>query len=300
MGGPADSRANVASTPWVDPGPTLLPGYQLRMFLDVPRLEWRLARSSGAGADAGQPPNATTMRYLDNGSLLFSMRSPNFLTLDLAFAGAPLAPPRLLPSFADIQAATNEAFYRRLGGAAPLFGAPATLATGLPQLPVAGPAPTPFFKLPDPRSQGSESPRPRPGAVGDLLSAIYKLAPVQNLVDRLNDQATLQYHQAQRLWDDGGTIDKIGLVTLSAPLAAGVVGGLLGSDEARHKAFNLVRGVAIPVPFVSGLKFQINDFGRLDPYLLGTPSAVPGRPAGGEVLFMLDLKKLSPSVFKAF
>ncbi len=286
-------------------GPRLLPGFQLHMHLDVPRLEWRTVRSYPEGDGTTRPldspePLIEASRYFADGSFLLNASRPNWLILDKAFGGAPLAPPRALASFAELQAATNEAFYRRLGRTPPLFGAPANNALGLPQLPITGPAPTPWFKLPDPHPSWFEPPAPRPGAVGDILSGISKLPAVQSLLNTINEEGKWRLHEMARNWNNSALIDKLGFVTLAAPLAAGIVGGVLGADDARHKAFGLLKGADIPVPFVGGLKFKINDFGRLDPFLLGAPRADPNRPAGYEVIISVDLMKVAPRVFSSF
>jgi hypothetical protein len=238
--------------------------------------------------------------YFRDGSFLLDSSRPNWLALDTAFGGAPISPPRALPSFADLKAAEDEAFFRRAGRTPPLFGAPAANGLGAPRLPIAGPVATPFYKLPDPLPPWSEAMAPRPGAIGDVMDAAFKLPAMQDLRSRLSDQGAWRLHEMERYWNNRALIEQIGLVTLTAPLAAGVVGAVLGADEARHKAFSLLRGVALPVPFVPGLKFKINDFGKADPFLLGAPRAEPNRPSGFEMMFMLDLTKIKPGGFNWF
>ena len=304
MSGPEDSL-DLTLDARIDRGPRLLPGFQLRMYLDLPRLEWRTMRGAASTDLTLRPPDSpdnliAASRWVLDGSFLLSLSQPNWLMLDRAFCSAPLAAPRILPSFADLQAASDEAFFSRLHRSAPLFGAPATDPFAPPRLPIPGPAATPFFKLPDPIPPWSEPPGPRPGAIGDIMSATLDLPIMQSLKTQLSAEATWRLHDMVRYWNNSAVIDKLGLVTLTAPLAAGVIGGVLGADDARHRAFGLLKGAELPIPFIPGLKVKIDDFGKLDPFLLGTPSAQPNRPEAYAASLTLDLTKIAPKFFKGF
>ena len=87
---------------------------------------------------------------------------------------------------------------------------------------------------------------------------------------------------------------------LAAPLAAGVVGTILGVDEARHFAFNILKGREIPVPPVPGLSLQIDNFGRADPFLLGAKPADLLHPQPIQFGLKFDLLKAIPALRRAF
>jgi hypothetical protein len=100
-------------SPWQAPAPSLAPGFELRLHLDVPRLEWRPVRPrvpfSGL-KPLSDPPAAleATERHILGGSLLFGMQSPSWPTLDMAFLRAPTLPSPLFPSSGEIKALLDD------------------------------------------------------------------------------------------------------------------------------------------------------------------------------------------------
>ena len=123
--GDLKAPASVAAAPL-----TLSPRFRLQMHWEPPHLEWRPITTAAA------PPAFLTLddplaalldaeRYLQSGSFLFDMRRFNHDLIDNAFQTAPTIQTDLLPSFAQMKAWEDDAFYRRLGRSAPLFGAPA-------------------------------------------------------------------------------------------------------------------------------------------------------------------------------
>jgi hypothetical protein len=304
MGGPFSDQSDFTLSAWTDEKPSLLPGYQLRMHLDVPRLVWTPARPPAVdrGLSHLPDPNAALdamEAYILDGSLLFGMQRPSWLTLDRAFLTAPTAPPPPLPSFAQMKAWEDEAFYRRLGRPAPLFGAPAdSSGDTLRLLPIAAPAAAPFFKLPASPPPGTEPSAPRPGTFGDVLSGFYQTRVVQEGVYKIHDAFNVQIRKLQLEWKNGSTSERVAAITFATPLAVGLIGGVLGASDARHLAFKTLLGVDIPVPWVRGLSFKFSDYGRgADQFLLGTD---PNKPSGVNFGFKLDVLEAIPAVKKLF
>ena len=98
--------------------------FRLKLHFETPRLEWRPAQTtSGLSTDKPEflkldDPLAAVLRaerYFACGAMLFDMKRPDFDVLDMAFLAAPTDPPALLPSFAQMKALEDEAFYKRLG-----------------------------------------------------------------------------------------------------------------------------------------------------------------------------------------
>ena len=314
MSGPNDSGSGDTPTgdlklPTGDDGfrpPS--PRFKLQLHWDTPRLEWRPALASPP-PPRDQPaflklddPFAAVLafeRYILDGSLLFSMRRPSFDVIDKAFLDAPPAPPALLPSFAEMRAWEEDAFYRRLGRTAPLFGAPATPAPLLTPPVIGPPPPSPFYKLPDPAAMRGESGAPKAGAVGDILKAMMGLPIVQQNLNRLSDEGLRQVRLMKTEWDKAPWLDRITAITIAAPLAAGVVGTVLGASDARHFAFGALKGADVPVPFVPGLSLHVDDFGKADPFLLAKPSD-PHQPQAMQFGLKLDVLKAIPAIRKVF
>src|SRR5579863_6935067 len=263
MSGPNDSGSGDTPTgdfklPLGDLGQRALsPRFRLHLYWETPRLEWRPTQAA-APPPRDQPeflqlddPLGVVLameRYILAGSLLFDMKRPRFDLVDKAFLDAPSAPPKL-PSFAEMKAWEDDAFYRRLGRSAPLFGAPATPTPLLTPPIAAPPPPSPFFKMPTPPPLGVDPATPKAGSFGDVLKALHSLPIVQNNLNKLSDEGLRQLRLMRAEWDKSPWLDRITAITLSAPLAAGVVGGLLENDDARHRAFNILKGMDVPAPF---------------------------------------------------
>jgi hypothetical protein len=304
--GPGDTPASDLKTPlWDGASPrTLSPRFRLQLHLEPLRLDWRPAGGAPALRDRPaflnlEDPFAAVLdaeRYIVGGALLFDMRATNLDLIDKAFLVAPIAPPSLLPSFAQMKEWEDDAFYRRLGRSAPLFGAPAPRPLLTPPI-IAAPPPSPFYRLPDPSAMPMDAVAPKAGSVGDVLKAAKGLKVVQDLENRLNDEASRQIRLFKADWDKSPWLDRSLEITMAAPLAASVVGTIIGADDARHFAFNLLKGREIPLPPVPGLSFQIDNFGKADSFLLGTkPDAQ--HPQAVQFGLKFDLLKAIPALRK--
>ena len=314
MSGPNDSGAGDTPTgdlklPSWDAGSAMpSPKFRLQLHFDTPRLVWRPALAL-APDPRDQPaflrlddPFAAVLafeRYILDGSLQFAMRRPSFDVVDKAFLEAPPAPPTLLPSFAQMRAWEDDAFYRRLGRTAPLFGAPAPPPPLLTPPVIAPPPPSPFYKLPDPAAMRAELAVPRAGAVGDILKVLHGLPIVQQNLNKLSDEGLRQVRLMKAEWSAAPWRDRITAIVIAAPLAASVVGAVLGPSESRHFAFGLLKGADVPVPWVPGLSVHIDDFGKADPFLLAKPSD-PHQPQALSFGLKLDVLKAIPAIRKIF
>jgi hypothetical protein len=287
----------------------LSPRFRLQLHWDTPRLQWRptqavapTLRDQPAFLKLDDPLGAValTEQYILSGSLLFDMRRPRFDLVDKAFLDAPTTTPHLLPSFAEMKAWEDEAFYRRLGRTSPLRGAPAPPTPMLTPPVIAAPPPSPFYKLPDPYAMSAEPPAPKAGSFGDILKALHGLPIVQRILNLLSDEGLKQTQLLKNEWDKSPWLDRITVITLSAPIAASVVGTVLGVDQSRHLAFKQLKGADIPVPFVPGLSVHVADYGKADPFLLGARPNDPHQPQALEFGLKLDVLKAIPAVRKVF
>ena len=141
---------------------------------------------------------------------------------------------------------------------------------------------------------------PKAGSVGDVLKAVMGLKVVQDLQNRVSDDASRQLAAFKTDFLNQSRLDKSLEISLAAPLAAGVVGTIVGVDEARHFAFNILKGREIPVPPVPGLSLQIDNFGKADPFLLGGKPADLQHPQPVQFGLKFDLLKAIPALRKAF
>jgi hypothetical protein len=306
MSGPDDTLTDDFKLPLFDAGLTLSPKYRLRLHWDTPRLEWSPLLATHPSPDKPEflrldDPFAAVLaaeRYILSGSMLFDMRRLNFDMIDKAFLEAPIAPPNLLPSFADMKAWEDDAFYRRLGRAPPLFGAPAPAPLLTP--PIAGPAPpSPFYKLPSPLAFTVDPATPKAGQVGDVFKALMGLPFIQQNMNKLGDEALSQVRLIKNDWANAPWRDRVTAIVIAAPIAASVVGTVLGVDEARHFAFARAKGVDIPAPWVPGVSLHVDDFGKADPYLLGKPTD-PHQPQSLQFGLKFDVLKAFPAIRKVF
>jgi hypothetical protein len=97
-----------------------------------------------------------------------------------------------------------------------------------------------------PRGAGPAT--PRPGAISDVLKAIWAVPAVQSAADRVLDQATSNLRLG---WRDASTGERV-LVVGHAVLMVGTLVPLLTVPRYRQEAFDLIQGHDIPVPFVRG------------------------------------------------
>ncbi len=287
----------------------LSPRFRLHLHWDVPRLEWRPTQAS-TSTPRDQPAFltlddplgavATTEQYILSGALLFDMRRPSFEVIDKAFLDAPTTPPHLIPSFAEMKAWEDDAFYRRLGQSAPLRGAPAAPAPLLTPAVIAPPPPSPFYNVPDPAAMRADPAGPKAGSFGDILKALHGLPIVQRTLNTLSDEGLRQVRVLKTNWDQAPLLDRITVITLSAPIAASVVGAVLGADDARHFAFKTLKGADVPVPWVPGLSLHVSDYGKADPFLLGAKPNDPHQPQALEFGLKFDVLKAVTAVRKRF
>ena len=276
--------------------------FRLKLFPEPLRLDWIpktvLPGPPGEPAflklDRPLDALASYRDYLAGGGLQADLARARFDLLDKAFLQAPVDPPRLLPTFAEMKAWEDDAFYKAHGRSPPLFGAPAPIQLLSP--PLSGPKPpSSFYALPDPGAMRGEPPAPRAGAAGDVLKAVLKLPAVKRKYDDLQTLGMDQVNLLSREWDKAPWKDRITAIVLFAPLPAELVRGILGNDEARRFAFNAVRGKEIPIPFVPALKLRIDGLGRANPFFFG-PKA--GDPEEFKVFLLLDVLEAFPSFAK--
>jgi hypothetical protein len=312
MSGPNDSGVGETAggdftLPLGDAVPQFSPRFRLRVRWETPHLEWRptpATRTSPLGTPALlklDDPFAAVLafeRYILSGSLLFDMKRMRFDLLDKAYIDAPTVSPSLMPSFAQMKAWEDDAFYRRLGRTAPLFGAPATPAPLLTP-PLLSPAPlSPFYKLPSPAAMAHDPTATKAGSFGDVLKALDGLPIVQENKNKLIDYGLRQVQLLKTDWDKAPWRDRIPALVLTATLGAGLVGTVMGADDARHLALNQLKGADIPAPFVPGLSFHVTDFGKADRYLLGPKDDSKPHPLEFGVKF--DLLEAIPALKKMF
>ena len=314
MSGPNDSCAGVTASgdpqaPLLDAGAaaSLSPRFRLRVRWETPHLEWRPI-SATPSAPLSTPaflklddPFAAVLnleQYILSGSLLFDMQRLRFDLLDKSYLDAPTVSPSLLPSFAQMKAWEDDAFYRRLGRSPPLLGAPAT-GSSLMTPPLLSAAPlSPFYKLPSPAAMARDPAAPKAGSFGDVMKALHGLPIVQENLKSLSDHGLRQVRLLKKDWDKAPWIDRIEAITLTATLGTGIVGAVIGADDARHFALNRLKGADIPAPFVPGLSFHIDDYGRADRYLLGPKDDLKPHPLQFGAKF--DVLEAIPALKKLF
>jgi hypothetical protein len=306
MGDPADEATAFTLPPWSAASPARLPNVELRAHYDIPRLEWRpiQAHAPEPGFDSLADPVAAidaTHRYILNGSLFFAMQTPNWQALDLAFLRAPMLPPPLLPTIGEIKILQDDSFFRGQAGSSSLLPPLDNYKGAFTKLPsLAGP-PTSYYSYAPPSPPWAEDRKLKSGSIGDVLGAIYKLKPIQERVKLVETLALGKVEEIKKKgWDQASFPQKFLEIGLGASLAAGVVGTVLGVDEARHLAFKKLVGVNLPVPWVEGLSVHINDYGRLDQPLTGAPSLSPNKPASVDFGVRLDLLKMFKGLRKVF
>ncbi len=276
--------------------------FRLKLFWDTPRLEW--TPDPGKPAPPREPeflklddPRAVLgvyKSYLQSGGLRFDLSRARFDLLDKAYLQAPTDPPMLIPSFAQLKAMEDEAFFKRTGRTPPLLGAPLPSPMLTPPL-SAAPPPSPFFKLPDPATMRGGPPAPKPGAFGDVVKAFLAVPEVNKNYELLKIFGLQQVNLLEREWDKAPWRDRITAIVLFAPLPAEVVRGVLGNDEARHFAFNALKGQNVPIPFLSSVSFHLDGLGKANPYFFGA------KPTDAQELrfgLTLDVLKAFPNFAK--
>jgi len=129
----------------------------------------------------------------------------------------------------------------------------------LPQL--TPPAPSILPSLQPPLTQGtcgwSAPGPPNPGpdvaraaTLSDVMSAVWKLPVTQCLVSDLSDEATSR-------WRRLGTPGQVMLVGMGATIVGGTLAGALQHDPTRIQLLDLISGVSVPVPGLTGLSARL-------------------------------------------
>jgi hypothetical protein len=183
----------------------------------------------------------------------------------------------------------------------PVPPAPRNPAAGTPQdqggaTPVPPPQPAPSSPA-SPSAPGPSQQAPpsadvstlRPGGAGDVLGAVLKVPQVSTMLEDVQNQFT---SGLSRYWGSASTGERIGFVSSSVVVGAGVLGPLLGFEKTRDVVLPLLNNVVLPIPKLPGygLEFRFGerevmvgahvDVGRLLPALWGFGDASL-RPIGG-------------------
>ncbi len=145
---------------------------------------------------------------------------------------------------------------------------------------------------------------PRPADFSDVAGAIYKLPPVQSLVERAHDEGRRRLRLLHTEWNRSSPGERAVMVTMAGIVVGSSIGILLANQPTRQAAFDLIKGRDIPVPGVDGLSFQILERGGAITVPLGVPglsgSARVQEPAGAShpdynVMINLDVMRLIES-----
>ena len=139
-------------------------------------------------------------------------------------------------------------------------GGVATAPAGgpVPASPVAAP-PTSVVPAAAPESE-SPAPAPGPGTAraaspGDAVSAVLATGPVKLLLHSVKDQASQRFSS---YWSGAGTGERIGFVTSSIVVGAGILAPVLGHRSTRDFALPLLNGVVLPVPGLPNYGLEFN------------------------------------------
>ncbi|MFQ5814820.1 MAG: DUF4157 domain-containing protein [Anaerolineae bacterium] len=123
-----------------------------------------------------------------------------------------------------------------------------------------------------PRGAGPAT--PRPAETGDVLRAILRIPAVDSALTRLRAEAT---DRVRRDWRRLSTGERALVITQTAVIGAGAIGGILSSPEASQAALDLIQNRDLPVPGVPGLNFQFNATGpnRMVRFTLNVGALLP-------------------------
>jgi hypothetical protein len=155
-------------------------------------------------------------RWLDASFLASAMQRPGLI------APSPVLTPPPIPAVPPAATSPSPAL-------TPPPASPAPVAPATPMPPMPGVAP-----------------QPRPGSVGDVLSAVMKLPPVSRALDGMRDDAL-------RTWNRASTGDKAIVITGTALL----VGGIFAFEPSRNAALGLLENKWLPAGPVS-VRFQLS------------------------------------------
>lgn len=142
---------------------------------------------------------------------------------------------------------------------------------------------------PDPAGAGADP--PHAGSAGDIVGAVVADPAVSAALTRLQTQAM---DQVRMDWSRLNTGERIGAVSVTALIGAGILAGVISDPGARRLALDQLNGRMVPVPGLNWMHLEINtqpnslmlglhvDVGALLPPSLGFgpsgPSAIGGPP----------------------
>ena len=182
-----------------------------------------------------------------------------------------------------------------------------------------------FLKLPPPNLLTLPPPPPslpsyKPGDgpdaaraadVSDLLDAVSKTSPYQNLSKLAQGEGLRQLSVFEREWKKSDTYSKIVMVSMSGIVAAGIIGPILYAKPTRTLALGALNGRDIPVPGLDGFKLRLlvpDDKtgkgwggGATVPLPLGGSVSGSGQTGAGQfdlkIMVTWDLMKVLPKLF---
>lgn len=102
---------------------------------------------------------------------------------------------------------------------------------------------------------------PHPGEAKDVLKAIYQTEPVQRGVKLVTDEAEKRGLQLLSEFKAAPTGEKVGMISVSVLVAAGIIGPILAVRDTRQMAFGLIKDNWLDVPYVPGFKVKFMDEG---------------------------------------
>ena len=100
---------------------------------------------------------------------------------------------------------------------------------------------------------------PRPGQIGDLMGAIWRLQAVQQAADRLraDTERTLRSE-----WEGASDGERALMITAAATFAGTSLTAILANQPTRELALDFIDGRNLPVPGVPGFTVQLRGRGR--------------------------------------
>lgn len=125
---------------------------------------------------------------------------------------------------------------------------------------------------------------PRPGEFSDVTGAIYRLPPVQRLVEQAHDEGLRRLRLLRAEWDRASPGERTVMVTMTSIVVGSSIGIILANQPTRQAAFGFIKGRDIPIPGVDGLSFQILDRGGS----ITAPLGVPGLSGTARLQFPGD------------
>ena len=142
-----------------------------------------------------------------------------------------------------------------------------------------------IMSLPSPRpagpmfTPGAGPDTPRPGELSDVTGAIYKLPPVQSLVERAHDEGLRQLRLLRTEWNRASPGERAAMVTTTGIVVGSSIGIIMANRPTRQAAFDLIKGRDIPIPGVDGLSIKLLERGGG----VTAPLGVPGLSGSAQV-----------------